>query len=179
MISATDPAYEPNINFNDWPQPSFFPVFDSRARYLIIYGSAGAGKSYSVAQKLLLRALIYPHSRIIAIRKYGPSLRITSFKLFCDLIDEKKIPCNINKTDMSIHFPNGSTIQCIPIVNTASGEAADRIKSLTDSLQQEYSKVMTAHAQTQQAAGPQSSTETGEAPKPDGDVIDGEFTEQK
>ena len=33
---------------------------------------------------------------------------------------------------MSIHFPNGSSIQCIPIVNTAQGEAADRIKSLTD-----------------------------------------------
>ena len=131
MIAASDYAPQ-EIDLSEWPQPSFAPVFTSHARYLLIYGSAGAGKSWSVAQKLLIRALIYPHSRIIAIRKYGPSLRITSFKLFCDLIDEKHLPCTINKTDMSIHFPNGSSIQCIPIVNTASGEAADRIKSLTD-----------------------------------------------
>ena len=120
------------IDLSDWPQPSFEPVFSARERYLVIYGSAGAGKSYSVAQKLLVRCLIYPNNRVIAIRKYGPSLRITSFKLFSDLIAEKRIPCSINKTDMSIHFPNGSSIQCIPIVNTAQGEAADRIKSLTD-----------------------------------------------
>jgi len=124
--------YAREIDVSEWPQPSFEPVFTSRARYLVIFGSAGAGKTYSVAQKLLVRCLLYPNNRVIAIRKYGPSLRITSFKLFCDLIAEKRIPCSINKTDMSIHFPNGSSIQCIPIVNTAQGEAADRIKSLTD-----------------------------------------------
>ncbi len=59
-----------------------------------------------------------------------------------------------------------------------TSEDAARIKSLTEALQQEYSQVMTASAQAQQAAGapPQEGAET---PKPDGDVIDGEFTEQK
>ncbi len=129
MIAVSE--QQRNIDISDWPQPAFEPVFSSRARYLIIYGSAGAGKSYAVAQKMIERAMLYPKNRAIAIRKYGPSLRITSFKLLCDLVEERHIPCTVNKTDMSLHFINGSTIQCIPIVNT-QGEAADRIKSLTD-----------------------------------------------
>ena len=59
-----------------------------------------------------------------------------------------------------------------------TGDDTSRIKSLTEELQQEYSKVMTANAQAQQAPGGETAPE-GEAPKPDGDVIDGEFTEQK
>ena len=58
------------------------------------------------------------------------------------------------------------------------GEDITRIKSLTEELQAEYSKVMTANAQAQQAPGG-AAPEGGESPKPDGDVIDGEFTEQK
>ena len=58
------------------------------------------------------------------------------------------------------------------------GEDLAQIKSLTEELQAEYSKVMTANAQAQQAPGGPA-PEAGEAPKPDGDVIDGEFTEQK
>ena len=62
-----------------------------------------------------------------------------------------------------------------------TGDDTARIKSLTEALQQEYSKVMSANPQAQQPnnAGGEASSSTGEAPKPDGDVIDGEFTEQK
>ena len=56
-------------------------------------------------------------------------------------------------------------------------EDIDRIKSLTDELQQLYSQVMQSSAQEQQ---PDDQTPpVGEPPKTDGDVIDGEFTEQK
>ncbi len=60
-----------------------------------------------------------------------------------------------------------------------TGEDIARIKSLTDELQQEYSRVMTANAQAQPNPDGESASPTGDAPKPDGDVIDGEFTEQK
>jgi len=119
------------VDISDWPQKSFEPVFNSHARHLVVYGGASAGKSYAVAEKLIVRALIYPKSRIVAIRKYGPSLRVTCFWLLSKLIDERKIPCNINKTDMSFHFPNGSTIQCMAIVQSV-GESTERLKSLTD-----------------------------------------------
>ncbi len=56
-------------------------------------------------------------------------------------------------------------------------EDIDRIKSLTDELQQLYSQVMQASAQAQQPDD--QAPPVDEAPKSDGDVIDGEFTEQK
>ena len=59
-----------------------------------------------------------------------------------------------------------------------TGDDVNRIKSLTEELQQEYSKVMTANAQSQQAPAGENPA-GGEASKTDGDVIDGEFTEQK
>ena len=60
-----------------------------------------------------------------------------------------------------------------------NGEDISRIKSLTEALQQEYSQVMTASAQTQGAPDAGAAPQGGDPPKPDGDVIDGEFTEQK
>ena len=60
-----------------------------------------------------------------------------------------------------------------------TGEDVSRIKSLTEALQQEYSQVMTANAQAQAAPDAGAAPQGGETPKPDGDVIDGEFTEQK
>ena len=57
-----------------------------------------------------------------------------------------------------------------------SGEDASRIKSLTDTLQQDYARVMQASAQAQSAPG---SSPEGSPPADDGgDVVDGEFTEQ-
>ena len=58
------------------------------------------------------------------------------------------------------------------------GDDVNRIKSLTDELQQLYSQVIQASAQTQQPGGG-GAAPSGEPPKTDGDVIDGEFTEQK
>jgi len=59
-----------------------------------------------------------------------------------------------------------------------TGEDMAKIKSMTEELQQEYSKVMAANAQAQQAPDAGQEPPAGDGPKPDGDVIDGEFTEQ-
>jgi molecular chaperone DnaK len=58
-----------------------------------------------------------------------------------------------------------------------TGDDTAHIKTLTDALQQEYAKVMQANAQPQQSPG--ETPPADEATKTDGDVIDGEFTEQK
>ena len=58
-----------------------------------------------------------------------------------------------------------------------SGEDTSRIKSLTETLQQDYARVMQASAQSQTA--PEGSEAGASAPADDsGDVVDGEFTEQ-
>ena len=61
--------------------------------------------------------------------------------------------------------------------NAMTGEDVARIKSLTETLQQDYARVMQASAQAQSTPG---GGEAGSNTSSDdsGDVIDGEFTEQ-
>lgn len=108
-------------------------MFASRARELACYGGAGAGKSYAVAQKLIMKALMYPGSRVVVIRKYGPSLKLTCFKLVCDLLARYGIPHKVNLTELKVAVGE-SVFHFLPIVNSSgdSSDAADRIKSLTD-----------------------------------------------
>ena len=56
------------------------------------------------------------------------------------------------------------------------GNDTSRIKNLTESLQQEYARVMQSVAQAQTAPGEPSTGQSTSSP--DGDVVDGEFTEQ-
>ncbi len=57
-----------------------------------------------------------------------------------------------------------------------TGNDTSRIKNLTESLQQEYARVMQSVAQAQTAPGEPSTGQSTSSP--DGDVVDGEFTEQ-
>jgi len=57
-----------------------------------------------------------------------------------------------------------------------TGEDVTRIRNLTESLQQEYTRVMQTVAQVQTAPGEPASEQ--QPSSPDGDVVDGEFTEQ-
>ena len=129
-----------------FPQSSFKKMMTCRKRYLIAYGGAAAGKSYGAAQKMIIKALKYPGSRIIVIRKFGPSLRLTAYKMLADIINWAHLSkfVHVRTFDMSFHFENGSSIQCIPIVNS-TGEAADRIKSLTDVTDMWFEEVTELH----------------------------------
>jgi len=58
-----------------------------------------------------------------------------------------------------------------------TGEDVSRIKILTETLQQDYARIMQASAQTQTA--PSSGDAGGSGPADDsGDVVDGEFTDK-
>jgi phage terminase large subunit len=120
------------IRPQNFPQPSFLRLFTAKERYLVCHGGGGAGKSYAAAQKVVFKSLKYPDSRTIVIRKYAPQMQVTAFRMLKEIIQENGFPANINNTAMKISFPNGSEIHCLAIVDTARGEAASRIKSLTD-----------------------------------------------
>ena len=124
----------PDVDMREDTNESFRPMFNSAARELVIYGGAGAGKSYAVAQKMLGKALKHSGSdeprRILVVRKYGPSLKLTCWKLVNDLLKKYRIPYKDNKTELAIKIGN-SEMLFMPVVNTTE-EAAERLKSLTD-----------------------------------------------
>lgn len=90
------------------------PIFDCKDRWLISFGGAGSGKSYSVAQKILLdRIMQESNHRILVVRKVANTLRVSVFQLFKDLIAqiEEFENFKINKSDMTItYLPNNSQL---------------------------------------------------------------------
>lgn len=81
----------------------FLFLENSKKRVNVIYGGAGSGKSYTIAQFLLLRKLYREKDkRILVVRKTLPALRITAYQLVLDLLAEYQLPHQLNKTEMTI-----------------------------------------------------------------------------
>lgn len=74
-------------------------------------GSAGSGKSYFIAQKIVIRCVNEPIT-VLVCRRYATTLRNTCFDLFKEILKKWQISeyVKIKETDMSIQFPNGSKI---------------------------------------------------------------------
>lgn len=92
--------------------PKFYPyLLDYSSRWEVYMGSAGSGKSYFIAQKILIRCINEP-IKVLVCRRYGSTLRNTCFDLFKQLLSKWQIAqyVKVKETDMSIHFPNGSKI---------------------------------------------------------------------
>ena len=92
--------------------PSFYPLLlDYTHRWEFYCGSAGSGKSYSIAQKIIIRCCKEP-IRVLVCRRYASTLRNSCFALFKEVLGKWKLTpyVNIKETDMSIEFENGSKI---------------------------------------------------------------------
>lgn len=92
--------------------PLYQPLlFDYSNRWEVYKGSAGSGKSYSITQKLIIRAC-NEKIRILVTRRYGSTLRNTCFSLFKEILTKWKILpyVNVRETDFNIRFPNGSEV---------------------------------------------------------------------
>jgi len=105
-------------------------LFQSTDRTCLIYGGAGAGKSYSVADKLLLQPLIHQKPvKMVVVRKSLPSLRNTCLEIIKARCNTLKIPFTENKNDHLIHLPYDSKILYLSVNHIAELE---KVKSLTD-----------------------------------------------
>ena len=92
--------------------PKFYTLLtDYSHRWEFWVGSAGSGKSYTLAQKIVIRCCSEP-IRVVVCRRYGTTLRNTCFSLFKEILTKWKLTpyIKIRETDMNIRFPNGSEI---------------------------------------------------------------------
>lgn len=109
---------EINWNISEKTNEHFLPLYENRSRYLVLYGGAGSGKSHFVAQKHLLRIILSIkrnyQERFLFIRHVKKTCRQSVFALFKLYVNDAGLSkvTNINKTDMSFHFPNGSEVFC-------------------------------------------------------------------
>lgn len=102
-----------NLNFNKRVfSAKFYPyLLDYGARWEIYMGSAGSGKSYFIAQKLVMRCCKEP-IKILVCRRYGTTLRNTCFSLIKEIIKKWGLTpyVKIRETDFNIRFPSGAEI---------------------------------------------------------------------
>jgi phage terminase large subunit len=92
--------------------PINYPILlDYSHRWEFYCGSAGSGKSYTIAQKIIIRCC-NEKLRVLVCRRYASTLRNSCFSLFKEILTKWKISeyVKIRETDMSITFPNGSQI---------------------------------------------------------------------
>lgn len=92
--------------------PKFYTLLtDYSHRWEFWVGSAGSGKSYTIAQKIIIRCTKEP-IRVVVCRRYGTTLRNTCFSLLKEILDKWKLTpyVKIRETDMNIKFPNGAEI---------------------------------------------------------------------
>jgi phage terminase large subunit len=84
---------------------------EANAKNVIIYGGAGAGKSYTLAQFLILRILIpFKNKRLLVTRKYNPSLKLSAYQLIKEILEACKIPYDEFKSQQLIKLENDSEI---------------------------------------------------------------------
>ncbi len=90
----------------------YYDLLDNKDRYLILYGSAGSGKSIFAGQKILARCIGEPGHRFLVTRKVAATIQNSVFKLFQDLIKIYGLQSLVkaNKSNLSLHFTNGSEI---------------------------------------------------------------------
>lgn len=97
------------MQINEAYENAFFDV----NRYLILYGSAGSGKSVFAAQKIVSRMLTETGHRFLVIRKVATTLRQSCFELIKQIIiDEGQTP-NFTILESSMHITcnlNGNEI---------------------------------------------------------------------
>lgn len=92
--------------------PKFQPLLlDYSHRWEFWCGSAGSGKSYTIAQKLIIRCC-NEKIRVLVCRRYATTLRNSCFALLKELIAKWQLTnyISVRETDMTITFPNGSQI---------------------------------------------------------------------
>lgn len=83
--------------------PTFSKFLDKRDKRInVIYGGAGSGKSYSIAQLFIRRLYEEENMRMLILRKTLPALRITAYRLVQDILKEYELPYELNKSEMII-----------------------------------------------------------------------------
>ena len=92
--------------------PKFFPyLLDYSHRWEFWMGSAGSSKSYTITEKLIIRACSQ-QIKILVCRRYGTTIRNTVFATFKEILNKWKLTpyVKINESDFRIRFCNGSEI---------------------------------------------------------------------
>ena len=89
------------INLNPHLNPNHTELFQSTDPELVVYGGANAGKTYSIADKLLCQSVVQNDRplKALIIRKTFPALRVSALEILEKRAALFKMPFSLNKAD--------------------------------------------------------------------------------
>jgi phage terminase large subunit len=104
---------------------SFWTFFQNNrdTPVLICVGGAGSGKSHSLCQWLIYLLYKEENKRFLILRKTLPSLRITTYRMILDLLEEYGLAYTLNRAEMTLKVGTN-------IVWFRSLDQPEKIKSL-------------------------------------------------
>jgi phage terminase large subunit len=93
----------------------YLQLYDTPARYMVPYGGRRSGKSVAVSQLLVRRALENPGRRVVVMRKYATTIRLSVWPRMLAALDEAvgSERYKANKTDREIEVFNGSSFSFV------------------------------------------------------------------
>jgi phage terminase large subunit len=118
------------INFNQYLNPNYQEFHQYTGDEVLLWGGANAGKSYSIADKLLLQSIIQKDKKLktLVIRKTFPSLRNTALDILTKRAEILGLPFNLNKSEWTAMCLNHKFI----FLSLNNKEDYDKLKSMTD-----------------------------------------------
>jgi len=111
---------------------TFDPLYQIKSRYMVIYGGRRSSKSFSVSQLLVRKACEYSDRRIVGMRKYATTIKLSIWARTKSAIEETGITlreCSINKTERYIILPSGSVFY---FVGADDPQKLKSIEGITD-----------------------------------------------
>jgi len=118
------------VNLNRYLNPNHTELFQSADPELIVYGGANAGKTYSIADKLLFQS-VWQNDRplkALIIRKTFPALRVSALEIIEKRAELFKMPFILNKSDWIAKCYNMTFI----FQSLNNKEDYEKLKSQTD-----------------------------------------------
>jgi len=119
-----------SINLNPHLNPNFAEFHQYNGEEVLLYGGAGASKSYSIADKLLLQSIWQKDKKLktLVIRKTFPSLRNTALEILKLRAETFGLPFVLNRAAWTVQCHNHKLI----FLSLNNKEDYDKLKSMTD-----------------------------------------------
>lgn len=113
-------------------QPAYEEAWFHEGRYLLLYGGSNSSKSWTVATKLVFRALATPNERFLLVRKVYKTCHTSVYQQIKDVVDfyfgrdNRQYVAQFRDSTSDVFFPNGSSMLTIGM----DRDGRDKLRSI-------------------------------------------------
>ncbi len=118
------------LNLNQHLNPNHSELFGSTDFELVVRGGANAGKTYSIADKLLMQPILQPNVplKALVVRKTLPRLRSSTLEIIEKRAKLFRLPFDLNQNTMRAHVGN----MIFDFTSLNNKDDYEKIRSITD-----------------------------------------------